>query len=157
MQSNLAISNAADAPPHVRDPGTVNDRLRPDTESGHRDLLSAANQNPVAMATPAGRADDVRCVTRRRKLRVSISQEKIITFFKIERMTLNLLAIWPKHKIEMQTIYIGRYVSTGLGIRVSGPEYRKMEHRETLKLGCCCENVKTVMCQKGGILPLMNR
>ena len=33
---------------------------------------------------------------------------KIITSFKIERMTLNLLAIWPKHKIEMQLIYDGR-------------------------------------------------
>ena len=30
---------------------------------------------------------------------------KIITSFKIERMSLHLLAIWPKHKIEMQIIY----------------------------------------------------
>ena len=45
---------------------------------------------------------------------------------------------------------------TGLGIRVSGPEYRKMEHRETLKWGCCCKNVKTIMCQKGGTIPLNN-
>ena len=30
---------------------------------------------------------------------------KIITSFKIERMSLDLLAIWPKHKIEMQIIY----------------------------------------------------
>ena len=29
---------------------------------------------------------------------------KIITSFKIERMSLDLLAIWPKHKIEMQII-----------------------------------------------------
>ena len=29
--------------------------------------------------------------------------------------------------------------STGLGIRVSGPEYRKMEHRETLGWGFCCK------------------
>ena len=29
--------------------------------------------------------------------------------------------------------------STGLGIRVSGPEYRKMEHRETLCWSCCCK------------------
>ena len=55
---------------------------------------------------------------------------KIIISFKNERMSLNLLTIWPKHKIEMQTIYDG--ISTGLGIRVSGLEYRKMEHRETL-------------------------
>ena len=33
---------------------------------------------------------------------------KIITSFKIERMSLNLLVIWPKHKIEMQIIYDGR-------------------------------------------------
>ena len=33
-------------------------------------------------------------------------------------------------------------VSTDLGIRVSGPEYRKMEHRETLKWGCWCKNVE---------------
>ena len=30
---------------------------------------------------------------------------KIITSFKIEMMSLNLLAIWPKHKIEMHIIY----------------------------------------------------
>ena len=47
---------------------------------------------------------------------------KIITSFKIERMTLNLLAIRPKHKIEMQIIYDGRkvqvweFVSQGLNI-----------------------------------------
>ena len=29
--------------------------------------------------------------------------------------------------------------STSLGIRVPGPEYRKMEHRETLWWGCCCK------------------
>ena len=33
---------------------------------------------------------------------------KIIPSLKIERMSLNLLAIWPKNKIEMQTIYDGR-------------------------------------------------
>ena len=33
---------------------------------------------------------------------------KIITSFKIERMSLNLLAIWPKHKIEVQIIYDDR-------------------------------------------------
>ena len=33
---------------------------------------------------------------------------KIITSFKIQRMSLNLLAIWPKHKIEMQIIYNSR-------------------------------------------------
>ena len=35
---------------------------------------------------------------------------KIITSFKIERMSLYLLAIWPKHKIEMQIMYDDRYV-----------------------------------------------
>ena len=35
---------------------------------------------------------------------------KIITSFKIERMSLNLLAIWPKHNIDMQIIYDGRKV-----------------------------------------------
>ena len=30
---------------------------------------------------------------------------KIITSFKVERMSLNLLAIWLKHKIEMQINY----------------------------------------------------
>ena len=45
-----------------------------------------------------------------------------MTSFKIERMTLNLLTIWPKHKIEMQIIYDGRkvqvweFVSQGLNI-----------------------------------------
>ena len=29
--------------------------------------------------------------------------------------------------------------STSLGIRVPEPEYRKMEHRETLWWGCCCK------------------
>ena len=29
--------------------------------------------------------------------------------------------------------------STCLGICVPGPEYRKMEHRETLRWGCCCK------------------
>ena len=35
---------------------------------------------------------------------------KIITSFKIKRMSLILLAIWPKRKIEMQNIYDGRKV-----------------------------------------------
>ena len=39
-----------------------------------------------------------------------LSQEKIITSFKIERNSLNLLATWPKHKIEMQIIYDGKHV-----------------------------------------------
>ena len=34
-----------------------------------------------------------------------LSQEKKPTSFKIERMSLDLLAIWPKRKIEMQIIY----------------------------------------------------
>ena len=37
-----------------------------------------------------------------------LSQEKTIASFKIERMSLNLLVIWPKHKIEMQIIYDAR-------------------------------------------------
>ena len=47
---------------------------------------------------------------------------KIIISFKIERMSLNLLAISPKHKIEMQIIYDGRkaqvwkFVFQGLNI-----------------------------------------
>ena len=56
---------------------------------------------------------------------------KIITSLTFERRSLNLLPIWPKHKIEMQITYDGKYVS-GLGIRVSGSEYRKMEHGEKL-------------------------
>ena len=35
---------------------------------------------------------------------------KIITSLKIERISLNVLVIWPKHKIEMQIIYNGRKV-----------------------------------------------
>ena len=35
---------------------------------------------------------------------------EIIASFKIERMSLNLLAIWPKHKIDMRIIYDGKYV-----------------------------------------------
>ena len=31
-----------------------------------------------------------------------------MTYFKIERMLLNVLAIWSKQKIEMQIIYDGR-------------------------------------------------
>ena len=61
---------------------------------------------------------------------------KIITPFKIERMTLNLLAMWPNHKIEMRLRW---QKSTSLGIRVTGPEYRRMEHRKTLWWGCCCK------------------
>ena len=35
---------------------------------------------------------------------------KIITYLKIERMSLNSLSIWLKHKIEMQIIYDGKKV-----------------------------------------------
>ena len=35
---------------------------------------------------------------------------KIITSFNIERMSLNLLTIYPKHKIKMQLTYDGRKV-----------------------------------------------
>ena len=37
-------------------------------------------------------------------------------------MSLNVLAIWPKHKIEMQIIYVRWQESTSLGVRVSGPD-----------------------------------
>ena len=40
----------------------------------------------------------------------SLFSGKIITYFKIERMSLNVLAIWWKQKIEMQIIYDGRKV-----------------------------------------------
>ena len=40
----------------------------------------------------------------------SLFSGKIIADFKIERMSLNVLAIWPKQKIEMQIIYDGRKV-----------------------------------------------
>ena len=80
---------------------------------------------------------------------------KIITFFKIERMTLNLLAIWPKHKIEMQIIYDGRkvqvweFVSQGLNIG----KWSTGKHCDEVAL---VKNVKTIMCQEGGTFPLNN-
>ena len=40
----------------------------------------------------------------------SPSAEKILTFFKFDRMSFNLFAIWRKHKIDMQIIYDGRKV-----------------------------------------------
>ena len=47
------------------------------------------------------------------KFTLSIQNEspfsgKLITSFKVERMSLNSLALCPKHKIEMQIIYDGR-------------------------------------------------
>ena len=45
--------------------------------------------------------------------------------------------------------------STGFGICVSEPEYRKMEHRKHCDGVAVVENVKTVMCQNGGTLPLI--
>ena len=79
---------------------------------------------------------------------------KIITFFKIEKMTLNLLAIWPKHKIEMQIIYDGRkvqvweFVSQGLDIGKSSTG----KHCDGVAV---VKNVKTIMCKEGGTLPLI--
>ena len=80
---------------------------------------------------------------------------KIISSFKIESMTLNLLAIWPKHKIEMQIIYDGRKVQVcefafqGLNIgKWSTGKY--CDGVAVVK-----KHVKTVMFQKGGTLPLM--
>ena len=78
---------------------------------------------------------------------------KIITSLKIERMTLNLLAIWLKHKIEMQIIYDGRkvqvweFVSQGLNIG----KWSTGKHCDGVAV---VNNVKTIMCQVGGTLPL---
>ena len=78
---------------------------------------------------------------------------KIITSFKIERMTINLLAIWPKHKIEMQIIYDGRkvqvweFVSQGLNIG----KWSTGKHCDGVAV---VKNMKTIMCQEGGTLPL---
>ena len=78
---------------------------------------------------------------------------KITSSFKIERMTLNLLAIWPKHKIEMQIIYDGRKVQVwkfafqGLNIGKSSTG----KHCDGVAV---VKKVKTVMFQKGGTLPL---
>ena len=77
---------------------------------------------------------------------------KIITSFKIERMTLNLLAIWPKHKKEMQIIYDGRkvqvweFVSQGLNIG----KWSTGKHCDGVVV--VKKNVKTIMCQEGGTL-----
>ena len=57
---------------------------------------------------------------------------KVITSFKIERMSLNVLAIGMAETQNKDANHLQWQVSTGLGIRISGPEYRKMEHRETL-------------------------
>ena len=79
-----------------------------------------------------------------------LSQKKIITSFKFERMSLNLLATWPKHKIEIQIIYDDKYVHcTGLGIRVSRPDYRKMEHGKHSD-GVYVVKTWKPLCQKGG-------
>ena len=82
---------------------------------------------------------------------------KIITSFKIERMKFNLLAIWPKHKIEMQTIYDGRkvqiweFVSQGMNIG------KWSTGRHCDEVAVVKKNVKTIMCQEGGTLPLSGR
>ena len=79
---------------------------------------------------------------------------KIITSFKIERMWLNLLTICPKHKIEMQITYDGwkvhvlEFVFHGLNIE----KWSIGKHCDGVAV---VENVKTIMCQKGGTLPLM--
>ena len=46
--------------------------------------------------------------------------------------------------------------STGLWINVSGPgpEYQKMEYRDTLRWFCCCRKHETLVCQKGDTLSL---
>ena len=78
---------------------------------------------------------------------------KIITSFKVERMSLDLLAIWPKHKIEMQIIYdykqvqVWEFVFQGLNIG-------KWSTGKRCDGVAVVKNVKTIMCQKGGTLPL---
>ena len=79
---------------------------------------------------------------------------KIITSFKIERMSFNLLAKSPKHKIEMQIIYDGRKVQVWEFV-FQGINIGKWS------IGKHCDGVavvkkkrETVMCQKGGTLPL---
>ena len=57
---------------------------------------------------------------------------KIITSFKIERMTLNLPIDNMTKTQNRDANHLRWQKSTSLGIRVPGPEYRKMEHRETL-------------------------
>ena len=55
---------------------------------------------------------------------------KIITSFKMERMSLNVGNMAETENRDAN--HLRWQVCTGLGIRVSGPEYRKMEHGETL-------------------------
>ena len=77
---------------------------------------------------------------------------KIITSFKIEWMSLNLLAKWPEHKIEMQIIYDGRkvqiweFVFKGMNIG----KWSIGKHCDGVDV---VKSVKAVMCQKGGTLP----
>ena len=69
----------------------------------------------------------------------SLFSGQIITYFKIERMSLNLGIGNMVETKNRDANHLRWQESTGLGIRVSGPEYRKMEHRETLWWGCCCK------------------
>ena len=77
---------------------------------------------------------------------------KLITYFKIERISLNLLAIWPKHKIEMQIIYDGRKVQVWEFV-FQGLNIGKWSTGKHCGGVAVVRNVKTVMCQKGGTLP----
>ena len=68
-------------------------------------------------------------------------------------MSLNLLAIWSKHKIETQLIYncrqaqVWEFVFQGLDIG----KWNTEKHCDWV---AGVKNVKTVMCQKGGTLSL---
>ena len=75
----------------------------------------------------------------------SLFSGQILTFFKIERMSLNLSAIWSSHKIEMQIIYDDRklqaseLVFQGLNIGKSSTGI----HFDGVAV---VENVKTILC-----------
>ena len=69
-------------------------------------------------------------------------------------MSFNLLAISPKHKIEMQIIYDGskvqvwEFVFQGVNI----DKWSIGKHCDGVAV--VKKNLKAVMCQKGGTLPL---
>ena len=73
---------------------------------------------------------------------------KIITSFKIERMSLNSLTIWPKHKIEMQIIYDGRKVQVWEFV-FRGLNIGKWSTGKHCDGDAVVRNMKTVLCQKG--------
>ena len=85
--------------------------------------------------------------------RKSTFSGKIISSFKIERMSLKLLAIWPKHKIKMQLIYDGRNVHVWEFV-FQGLNTGKWSTGKDCDGVAVVKYVKAVMCQKGGTLPL---